>query len=53
MPEILDFKPFLPSDDYAVSKAFYEHLGAIGLASKSESSMLPRARDRASALVGR
>lgn len=25
--EIMDFKPFVPSNDYAVSKAFYEHMG--------------------------
>jgi hypothetical protein len=27
MRKILDFKPFVPSNDYAVSKAFYECLG--------------------------
>lgn len=27
MKEILDFKPFIPSNDYEISKAFYEHLG--------------------------
>lgn len=27
MREILDFKPFVPSNDYAVSKAFYECMG--------------------------
>ena len=25
--EITDFKPFVPSNDYATSKAFYEHMG--------------------------
>lgn len=25
--EIHDFKPFVPSNDYEVSKAFYEHMG--------------------------
>ena len=24
---ILDFKPFVPSNDYEVSKAFYQHIG--------------------------
>ncbi len=27
MREILDFKPFVPSNDYEVSKSFYEHMG--------------------------
>ena len=27
MREILDFKPFVPSNEYEVSKAFYEHMG--------------------------
>ncbi|MEO0617581.1 MAG: hypothetical protein AAFY69_15740 [Pseudomonadota bacterium] len=27
MRTITDFKPFVPSNDYAVSKAFYEHMG--------------------------
>ncbi|GAB5450213.1 MAG: hypothetical protein Hals2KO_05410 [Halioglobus sp.] len=27
MREIIDFKPFVPSNDYAVSKAFYECMG--------------------------
>lgn len=27
MRQIIDFKPFVPSNDYAVSKAFYEHMG--------------------------
>lgn len=27
MKKILDFKPFIPSNDYAVSKSFYEHMG--------------------------
>ncbi len=27
MCEILDFKPFVPSNDYGVSKAFYEYIG--------------------------
>lgn len=27
MRRIIDFKPFVPSNDYAVSKAFYECLG--------------------------
>ena len=27
MRTINDFKPFVPSNDYAVSKAFYRHLG--------------------------
>jgi hypothetical protein len=27
MRKILDFKPFIPSNDYEVSKSFYEHLG--------------------------
>ena len=25
--KILDFKPFVPSNDYKVSKSFYEHMG--------------------------
>ena len=25
--EIQDFKPFVPSNDYDISKAFYEHMG--------------------------
>ena len=27
MRKILDFKPFIPSNDYEISKSFYEHLG--------------------------
>jgi len=27
MKEILDFKPFVPSNEYEVSKSFYEHMG--------------------------
>ncbi|MEL6950505.1 MAG: hypothetical protein AAGM16_10390 [Pseudomonadota bacterium] len=27
MRTIKDFKPFVPSNDYAVSRAFYEHMG--------------------------
>ncbi len=27
MKEIIDFKPFVPSNDYEVSKSFYEHIG--------------------------
>ena len=27
MREILDFKPFVPSNEFEVSKAFYEHMG--------------------------
>lgn len=27
MREINDFKPFVPSNDYQTSKAFYEHMG--------------------------
>ncbi len=27
MREIKDFKPFIPSNDYAVSKSFYECMG--------------------------
>lgn len=27
MREIHDFKPFVPSNDYAQAKAFYEHIG--------------------------
>lgn len=27
MREILDFKPFIPSNDYETSKSFYEHMG--------------------------
>ena len=27
MKNILDFKPFVPSNDYEVSKSFYKHIG--------------------------
>lgn len=27
MRQILDFKPFVPSNDYEISKSFYEHMG--------------------------
>ena len=27
MKKILDFKPFVPSNDYEMSKSFYEHMG--------------------------
>ena len=29
MPTIYDFRPFVPSNDFARSKAFYEHLGFV------------------------
>ena len=27
MKTIIDFKPFIPSNDYEISKSFYEHIG--------------------------